>query len=106
MEQPTVAMEDVDPQAWEDQQLALAIALSLADQPPSHSLVDLGDTHGPAHTTAKSFLSERAEMEMARLARQKRHFVDEAAEAEKLQSPGAGPSRLVDPESHRPAKRL
>jgi len=123
-----LSLIDVDPRAYEEAQLAAAIAASLADvgMPPTISgpaaskpvdVISIGSSSGAsspcpenahAHssdpvqsfpnvdpavdTQPPAFLSERAALEKARLARQKRRR-EEAAEENLSQTPGAGPSR-------------
>jgi len=124
-----ISLIDVDPHAYEEAQLAAAIAASLADvrMPPISGsasrpaskpvdVISIGSSSGasspcPEHAHAHSsdpvqtlpnvdpvvntqppaFLSERAALETARLARQKRRR-EEAAEEGLPQTPGAGPS--------------
>ena len=130
LERVDISLTDVDPRAYEEAQLAAAIAASLADvgvQPPSPrpapprsskpvDAISISSSSGPSSPSSEDvraqtpgpayslsavnpttdamssvFLIERAGLEQARLARQKRRR-EEMPEERLPQTPGAGPS--------------
>lgn len=109
------ALEDVDPDAYEQEQLAAAIAASLADvleqpaiEPPavvsalpprSRPFLIVDHSHSdPSSTTGSDFLKERAALERARLERLKRLRSADDDAAFPSQSPGAGSSSEAKPD--------